>query len=179
MAELWAGGLQGPYRREATGGRIKAHPGSELQCKCCPQLCQLSFPAPANKHAANKGWGDTGMPWHPPRLSTWLLSPFLISLSMFACWCPGLGRASCMGQSPTPASPGGTGIFLTEPPDQALVMLQGGGTQRGVQCQLLLLLPPRSPLGTPRALPQCNITQPSPSQGCSVLKPLHRGHTGQ
>lgn len=37
-------------------------------------------------------------------------------------------------QSPTSASPGGTGIFLTEPSDQTLVMLQAGGTQRDLHC---------------------------------------------
>lgn len=39
-----------------------------------------------------------------------------------------------VGQSPTPPSPGGTGIFLTEPPDQTLVVLQVGGTQRSPHC---------------------------------------------
>lgn len=57
----------------------------------------------------------------------------LICLGMFAYWHPGLWQGLMhVGQSLPPASPGSTGIFLAEPSDQTLVMLQAGGTQRGL-----------------------------------------------
>lgn len=105
-----------------------------MYCKRCPQLCQLSCPAPANKHTANEGWGDTRMPRHTPmpapgsHHSSHL--PQHICLLVPRAW----QGPMYMGQSPTPASPGGTVIFLTEPPDRTLVMLQGGGTQVGPHC---------------------------------------------
>lgn len=113
---------RGPADRKPREGetRLKAHLLSDLQRKHCPQLFQPRCPAPANEQAGNEGWRDTRMPWHAPMPVPGSRHPFHLPRHARLPAPQGLVEPhTCgswpwpqpVGQSPTPASPGGTGMM--------------------------------------------------------------------